>query len=57
MEDLVELTAFVAVAGTLHLGRAAAEVGAPRTTLAGRLRRLEARLGMVLIDRSHWPSR
>lgn len=53
MEDLVELAAFVAVAGTLHLGRAAEDLGVPRTTLAGRLRRLESRLDVLLVDRSH----
>lgn len=53
MEDVRELAAFVAAADALHLGRAAATLGIARTTLTGRLRRLEGRLGTVLVDRSH----
>jgi DNA-binding transcriptional LysR family regulator len=45
--------AFVAAADELHLGRAAEGLGVPRTTLAARLRRFEAELGLTLLDRTH----
>lgn len=53
MEDLQQVAAFVAVAEALHIGRAATALGLTRATVSGRLRRLEARVGMVLVDRSH----
>ena len=53
MEDLDQVAAFVAVAETMHLGRAATGLGVSRSTVSGRLRRLEDQVGMVLIDRSH----
>jgi DNA-binding transcriptional LysR family regulator len=53
MADREELAAFVSAADELHLGRASVALGVPRTTLAARLRRLEAEVGLPLIDRSH----
>jgi DNA-binding transcriptional LysR family regulator len=53
MADRDELAAFVSAANELHLGRASVALGVPRTTLAARLRRLEAEVGLPLIDRSH----
>lgn len=52
-EDVNEVAAFVAAADELHLGRAAVVLGVPRTTLSARLRRLEARVGLCLVDRRH----
>lgn len=51
--DVDEVAAFVAAAEELHLGRAAARLEVPRTTLSGRLRRFEARVGLCLVDRRH----
>jgi DNA-binding transcriptional LysR family regulator len=55
MKDLVEtaeLAAFVRTVAARSLSRAARELGAPRTTIARRLGRLEERLGVRLLRRT-----
>lgn len=47
------MSAFVVAAEELHLGRAATRLDVHPATVASRLRSLESRLGLVLIDRSH----
>lgn len=53
MEDLRQVAAFVAVAESLHIGRAAEALGLTRAVVSGRLRRLEAGVDLDLVDRSH----
>ncbi|MEV4421681.1 LysR family transcriptional regulator [Patulibacter sp. NPDC049589] len=53
MDDAEQIAAFVAAADELHLGRAAATLGLTGATVARRLRALESRLGLSLVDRRH----
>ncbi|MBW8484094.1 LysR family transcriptional regulator [Actinomadura parmotrematis] len=49
--DLAQVRAFVAVAGTRHFGRAAAELAVTQQALSKRVARLEERLGARLLER------
>jgi DNA-binding transcriptional LysR family regulator len=53
VDDATELAAFVVAAEELHLGRAGERLGVGPRAVAGRLRALERRLDLVLLDRSH----
>jgi hypothetical protein len=53
VRDIRHVTAFVAVADLLHVGRAAEALGVSRSTVSERLGALESVLGLVLVDRSH----
>ncbi|MFG3494910.1 LysR family transcriptional regulator [Streptomyces sp. NPDC047928] len=49
--DLAQVRAFVAVAGSLHFGRAARELALSQQALSKRVARLEAGLGVRLLER------
>jgi hypothetical protein len=49
---LNELHAFVVLADELHFGRAARRMGVTQPSLSEAIRRLEARLGVVLFERT-----
>jgi len=47
-----ELRAFLVLADELHFGRAAAILGVAQSSLSELIRRLEAKVGAVLLDRT-----
>jgi len=49
---VAQLRAFVAVADTLHFGRAAERIGVTQSVVSEEVRRLERSLGLVLFERS-----
>jgi DNA-binding transcriptional LysR family regulator len=51
-DDLIDLNAFLAVAGARSFTRAAAELGVSQSALSHAIRRLEARLGVRLLTRT-----
>ncbi|WP_026911237.1 helix-turn-helix domain-containing protein [Patulibacter minatonensis] len=53
MDEIRHVAAFVAIAELLHIGRASEALGLSRRTAADRLRAIERRLGMCLVDRRH----